>query len=622
MKVCYTLICCFFLYDVSEGITYYSANEGGNITVKYPFRSSGSRKLCRGPCEAGDVLIETEGHEAESGRYSIKYEKTGDAEGDLTVTFTQVSKSDSGTYQFGLGSDSSSYREFGIIVIDAQLDGSSEVKQLYKRSGGDVNVQCFFTNPKGSQYFCREECGETKNVLVKTSGGEERSGRYSILYLRQHEGEGGYLHVTITQLISSDSGSYRCSMGEESHIDFKVIVTDAQLDGRSEGNQLYTRSGGDVTVECFFPNPKGSKYFCREECGETKNVLVKTSGGEARSGRYSIKYLPQNKGEGGSLFVTITQLISSDSGSYRCSMGEESHRDFKVIVADARLDGRSEGNQLYKRSGGDVTVECFFPNPKGSKYFCREECGETKNVLFKTSGGEARSGRYSIKYLPQNKGDGGSLFVTITQLISSDSGSYRCSMGEESHRDFKVIVTDDSTTTSPSSSSSFTRSSASPETTDQSEDQTPETTGADTSFSTKNLILTVGLTLVVMVILLSGAALMFCRNRTNRPREPPVETDPASVPEPDPENNDIGDEGRPPAAVEISPDYSYVKYSTTQPVTAGDDDNFVTAATSQHNADDSSASLTYAQVNISNRATGSANSAPPGEEDVVYSVLQ
>ncbi|XP_060923397.1 uncharacterized protein LOC132997082 [Limanda limanda] len=372
MKVCYTLICCFFLYDVSEGITYYSANEGGNITVKYPFRSSGSRKLCRGPCEAGDVLIETEGHEAESGRYSIKYEKTGDAEGDLTVTFTQVSKSDSGTYQFGLGSDSSSYREFGIIVIDARLDGSSEVKQLYKRSGGDVNVQCFFTNPKGSQYFCREECGETKNVLVKTSGGEERSGRYSILYLRQHEGEGGYLHVTITQLISSDSGSYRCSMGEESHIDFKVIVTD------------------------------------------------------------------------------------------------------------------------------------------------------------------------------------------------------------------------DSTTTSPSSSSSFTRSSASPDTTDQSEDQTPETTGADTSFSTKNLILTVGLTLVVIVILLSGAALMFCRNRTNRPREPPVETDPASVPEPDPENNDIGHEGRPPAAVEISPDYSNVKYSTTQPVTAGDDDNFVTAATSQHNADDSS----------------------------------
>ncbi|XP_053280074.1 uncharacterized protein LOC128441962 isoform X2 [Pleuronectes platessa] len=415
MNVCYTLICCFFLYDVSAEILTYSANEGETIRVEYPFYwDYGRRMFCRGRCEAGDVLIETEENEARNGRYSIKYEKPGDAEGDLTVTITHLSKSDSGTYQCGLRRFSSSYREFKIIVTDAQLDGSSGVKQLYKRSGGDVTVRCFFTNPKGSKYFCREECGETKNVLIKTSGDEERDGRYSVLYLTGSEG-GGYLFVTITQLISSDSGRHRCSVGR-------------------------------------------------------------------------------------------------------------------------------------------------------------------------------------------------------------------------SHRDFEVIVTDDSTTTSPSSSSSFTRSSASPETinqsedqtpetTNQSEDQTPETTGADT-FSTKNLILTVGLTLVVLVVLLSGAALIFCRNRTNRPREPPVETDPASVPEPDPVYEDIRDEGRPPAAVEISPDYSYIKYNTTQLVTAGDDDNFVTAATSQHNADNSSASLTYAQVNISNRARGSSNSAPPGEEEVVYSVLQ
>ncbi|XP_053280078.1 uncharacterized protein LOC128441964 isoform X2 [Pleuronectes platessa] len=377
MNVCYTLICCFFLYDVSAVILTYLANEGETIRVKYPFRSYGSRKFCRGRCEAGDVLIETEENEARNGRYSIKYEKPGDAEGDLTVTITHLSKSDAGMYHFGLGSDSSLYREFGILVTDARLDGSSGVKQLYKRSGGNVTVRCVFNNPKGSKFFCREECGETKNVLIKTSGDEDQSGRYSIRYYSRSEGGGGFL------------------------------------------------------------------------------------------------------------------------------------------------------------------------------------------------------------------------FLTITQLISSDSGRYRCSIGEESHRDFEVIVRDVSTTTSPSSSSSFTRSSASPETTNQSEDQTPETTnqsedqtpettGADT-FSTKNLILTVRLTLVVLVVLLSGAALIFCRNRTNRPREPPVETDPSSVPEPDPVYEDFRDEGRPPAAVEISPDYSYVKYNTTQPVTAGDDYSFVTAATSQHN---------------------------------------
>ena len=115
------------------------------------------------------------------------------------------------------------------VFSTAQLDGSSEVKQLYKRSGGDVTVQCFFTNPKGSKYFCREECGETKNVLVKISGYKEQSGRYSIRYFTELGGQGGFLIVTITQLISSDSGRYRCSMGEESHRDFEVIVTDGKF---------------------------------------------------------------------------------------------------------------------------------------------------------------------------------------------------------------------------------------------------------------------------------------------------------------------------------------------------------------------------------------------------------
>ncbi|XP_060923396.1 uncharacterized protein LOC132997081 [Limanda limanda] len=248
----------------------------------------------------------------------------------------------------------------------------------------------------------------------------------------------------------------------------------------------------------------------------------------------------------------------------------------------------SAGITYYTANEGETLIVKYSFRSYGSRKLCRGPC-EAGEVLIETEENEARNGRYSIKYEKTGEAEG-DLTVTFTQVSKSDSGTYQCGLGNNSslYREFGILVTDDSTTTSPSSSSSFTRSSASPETTDQSEDQTPETTGADTSFSTKNLILTVGLTLVVMVILLSGSALMFCRNRTNRPREPPVETDPASVPEPDPVYEDFRDEGRPPAAVEISPDYSYVKYSTTQPVTAGDDYNFVTAATSQHNADDSS----------------------------------
>ncbi|XP_069383733.1 polymeric immunoglobulin receptor-like isoform X2 [Paralichthys olivaceus] len=262
--------------------------------------------------------------------------------------------------------------------------------------------------------------------------------------------------------------------------------------------------GGNITVQCSLSSIQSRKFFCLDKC-TAADILIETTENSARIGRYSINY--QNQGYQKVLSVTITQLSKSDSGTYQCGSGTFPRMEkLQIIVTDVYLDRSSEVKPLYKRSGENVTVECAFTNPGTMKTFYREEGGEKMNMLVQTTGDKHHRGRYSIVFITGSKRKG-FVFVTITDLVTSDSGRYRCSVGGESYRHFDVIVRDESTS-----------SPASPETTKPSETQPVETTGADASFSTNDVMLPVGLTLVVMVVLLSGAALIFCRNRTNKPR--------------------------------------------------------------------------------------------------------
>ncbi|XP_067449610.1 uncharacterized protein [Thunnus thynnus] len=81
----------------------------------------GSRKFfCKDKCKKEeDILVETEENRAQNGRYSIEY-REGSVFG-LSVTITQLKKSDTGWYRCGYGrasSPDSSYM-FPIFVVDA-----------------------------------------------------------------------------------------------------------------------------------------------------------------------------------------------------------------------------------------------------------------------------------------------------------------------------------------------------------------------------------------------------------------------------------------------------------------------------------------------------------------------
>ncbi|XP_013855552.1 polymeric immunoglobulin receptor, partial [Austrofundulus limnaeus] len=175
----------------------------------------------------------------------------------------------------------------------------------------------------------------------------------------------------------------------------------------------------------------------------------------------------------------------SDSGLYRCGLGRSSSSasfvGFRLVVADALLK-EDKVHHFKKTSGSSLTLGCSFSFSGRRQFFCGGRCDD--EILLQTDRVRAENGRYRIDYKVTN---GGSfVFVTINQLITSDSGPYRCALDSTnqrgSYRDFTVSVTD-------------------------------ETSGG-TPRGTYNLLLIVGLTLGVTVVLVSAALLVSCRRRS------------------------------------------------------------------------------------------------------------
>ncbi|KAE8292799.1 hypothetical protein D5F01_LYC07892 [Larimichthys crocea] len=139
------------------------------------------------------------------------------------------------------------------------------------------------------------------------------------------------------------------------------------------------------------------------------------------------------------------------------------------------------------------------------------------------------------------------------------------------------------------------------------------------------MLLYVGLTLVIMIFMLSAAVLIYCRKTASKPKGPPQETEYVNVTEADPVYEEIREEDRqsrsPP--VEISTVYAHAKYTKPNAAEGTDDYSSVNAVSSQMDTEDDSSKLTYSVVDLSNGATAPLNSAPRGDADnTIYSVLQ
>ncbi|GLD71905.1 polymeric immunoglobulin receptor-like isoform X1 [Lates japonicus] len=237
---------------------------------------------------------------------------------------------------------------------------------------------CFFSA------LCGGNSGLVEAKLTLFTGPEGGSddvranrSRYSIEYKGESSGR-GIVSVTIRNLTQSDSGRYRCGLGgslvPDSFWSFGVRVSDGLLDKNSGFIQTDTE-GENVTHPCKDAENRDRIFFCKGECKKEEDILIETDKNRAQSGRYSIKY---EKGSPFGLYVTITQVVKSDSGQYMCGYGRalspDSSRTFSVIVVDASIPAGSTSRTTQpppsaspentKTSTGLVSAPCrgyFFP---------------------------------------------------------------------------------------------------------------------------------------------------------------------------------------------------------------------------------------------------------------------
>ncbi|KAK2850842.1 hypothetical protein Q5P01_007118 [Channa striata] len=210
--------------------------------------------------------------------------------------------------------------------------------------------------------------------------------------------------------------------------------------------------GGNGSVFCQFTSGRSStgtwKFVCKEECTD-KGILTKTDSDRATNGRYSINY-EDGSSQRPILYVTITNLMKSDAGTYKYGVGTSSgliaYCEMEVRVSDELLDKNS--GFIWTNIGGEnFTFPCKYDVDRGRLFFCRDDCKKEEDVLIETDQKKAQSGRYGVEYI-----DGSifGLYATITRMKTSDTGRYKCGYGRasspDSSRTFSVIVTEDPTT--------------------------------------------------------------------------------------------------------------------------------------------------------------------------------
>ncbi|XP_023126189.2 polymeric immunoglobulin receptor-like isoform X2 [Amphiprion ocellaris] len=201
--------------------------EGEVLREQFRFSrapQSGRKFLCRNECNPEDVLIETEGNRAVSGRFTIRYDQSLR---NLHVVVTELRKDDTGRYRVGIRGSSSSqglYQEF-TLKVRGLCDGgviSAEPRVYRTTEGGEITVRCSLpVQQRNRKFLCRDDC---KNFLFDTNDPRASSGRYSIEFWDQ-----SYFNVTIGQLSGADSGTYRCGVGRQREENicrqFEIVVT-------------------------------------------------------------------------------------------------------------------------------------------------------------------------------------------------------------------------------------------------------------------------------------------------------------------------------------------------------------------------------------------------------------
>uniref|UniRef100_A0A8B9T509 Immunoglobulin domain-containing protein n=1 Tax=Anas platyrhynchos TaxID=8839 RepID=A0A8B9T509_ANAPL len=187
--------------------------------------------------------------------------------------------------------------------------------------------------------------------------------------------------------------------------------------------------GGSVTHQCFYPitpsNKHDRKYWCKRASNGVCYTIVSTTGyvSKGHVGRVSLEDIPQN----GTFMVTMTELESSDTGTYRCGIGSTNRDLYDVALQVTTASSRPRSPKFLSGTvGGSLSVRCHH-DPQGSyetKYLCRWKAASC-SLLLDLDGfvHESYKGRIRIASSDQEKG---TYTVVMGPLREDDAGWYWC----------------------------------------------------------------------------------------------------------------------------------------------------------------------------------------------------
>ncbi|MEQ2225848.1 hypothetical protein ILYODFUR_021736, partial [Ilyodon furcidens] len=236
--------------------------------------------------------------------------------------------------------------------------------------------------------------------------------------------------------------------------------------------------------------------------------------------------------------------------------------------------------QLHGAAGEDFSVTCGLSFSETWKIFCRESC-EGGNILIQTREKEAQRERYSIKHVKNHLSDVYILFVNISKLSESDSGLYRCGLGDSlssvTYQDFRLVVVGKASGSSTSRSNpvhltsptaatlslNYLATSASSETTDQSlltEDRTTtKCRSSDCSPSPTSAEVWLFVAPALAIVVLFSVTLVFCRRRLKKAQTAsPVELEQTPASETIRINEDVREEDEPWRSADVEIYLAYI----------------------------------------------------------------
>ncbi|XP_040391554.1 polymeric immunoglobulin receptor-like [Cygnus olor] len=298
--------------------------------------------------------------------------------------------------------------------------------------GGSVTHQCFYSitpaNKHDRKYWCKRASDGVCYTIVSTTGYVSKGhlGRVSLKDIP----ENGTFMVTMTQLESSDTGTYRCGIGstnQDLYVSLNLMVSE-DLGTPRLAELLHGELRGSVTIPCPPGDTRnGTKRFWCKVGSTGCTLIADTNGYVVKSYEGRIFITPQDSS--GAFKVLINDLRKEDAGLYRCGTGSLGSRDSPWDVALQVTTASSRPRRpkfLSGAVGGSLSVRCHH-NPQGSyeaKYLCRWKAASC-SLLVDLDGfvHESYEGRIRIASSDEEKG---MYTVVMGPLREDDAGWYWC----------------------------------------------------------------------------------------------------------------------------------------------------------------------------------------------------